>query len=295
MKRPPCNLCASTRGELVKKGVYGNPRQNVFRCRACGHMYLAPFLSDEEEEAFYLDEYPAFLLKRGDAKNASPAEHFTRNRGEAVRRLGLVGGLLRRRHAVLEIGSATGYFLHALKGKVDSVRGVEPNAAHAAFANGRGVPTDSDVRSADGRRFDLVFLYYVLEHVKEPHGFLRQIRRLLRGRGAKLILEVPNGDEALVSLYRSRAYDDFVWQRAHCSYFTPRVLSGLLNRHGFKTRLVPVQRYDISNHLVWLAEGRSGGQGRYKQFFSAALEDEYRECLRRHWLCDSIMAVAELR
>ncbi|MBI5240584.1 MAG: class I SAM-dependent methyltransferase [Elusimicrobia bacterium] len=295
MKRAACNLCASAQGELIRKGVYGNPRQSVYRCLACGHVYLAPLLSDADEETFYINDYPAFLLKRGDAKNASPADHFAKNRGEAARRLELVQGLLRRGQDVLEIGSATGYFLHALKKRVRSVLGVEPNSAHAAYANSRGVPTCQDLQAAAGRRFDLVFLYYVLEHVKEPHGFLKQIRSLLRGRGAKLVLEVPNGDEALVSLYRSQAYDGFVWQRAHCSYFSPKALGALLRRDGFRPRLVPAQRYDLSNHMVWLGEGRPGGLGRYRRVFSDALEREYKECLKRSWACDSIMAVAEVR
>jgi len=293
MKRTSCNLCAGTRSELVRKGVYGNPRQNVHRCGTCGHLYLAPFLSDAEEETFYINEYPAFLLKRGDFRNASGPVHFAKNRGEAERRLADLTGVLSRRQTVLEIGSASGFFLHALKGRVASVCGVEPHADYAAFARRKGVPTVAGLGHVGERKFDLVCMYYVLEHIKDPHGFLTHISKLLRGKGAKLVIEVPNAEEALVSLYRSKAYDEFVWQRAHCSYFSHPVLERLLRQHGFKPRSIPVQRYDLSNHMVWLGEGRPGGLGRYREVFSEALEREYKDSLKRRWICDSILVIAE--
>lgn len=291
-ERMRCNLCGSGEGMLVRRGVYGNDRQSVARCAACGHVYLFPLLDDAEEERFYVNEYPAFLLKRGDAKAATPEEQFRKGEGEAFRRLGLVGDLLLPSDRALEIGSASGFFLQALRDRVRSVKGVEPNSEQRAFANKRGLSTQADLAGAGHGAFDVVLLYYVLEHVKDPVAFLKGIRPLLAGASSRLVIEVPNVDEALVSLYASCAYDAFVWQRAHCSYFSVATLGRALTEAGYHSEFRPVQRYDLSNHLHWLAKGEPGGAGRYAAVFSEGLEQEYRSSLERHWRCDSILAIA---
>lgn len=295
MPVPQCNLCKSPSQQRVKRGVYGNPDQDVYRCQACGHFFLSPLLSDDDEEEFYINEYPAFLLKRGDVKNASPDDHFEKNNGEGVRRLNLVTEFLRADLHVLEVGSASGFFLEQIRQHTAGVCGVEPNFSHREFANRRGLQTFQDLRDLHGRRFDLIFSYYVLEHVKEPVAFINALKSLLSGPDARLVIEVPHADEALVSFYHARGYNEFVWQRAHCSYFTLQSMRALFDRVGMEVDCRPVQRYDISNHMHWVIEGKPGGTGKYRHLFSDRMDEEYRANLKQHWLCDTVLAVAKLR
>lgn len=286
-----CNVCSGMHNEMVKQGVFGNPAQNIYRCHDCGHVFLAPLLSDQEEEQFYMNEYPVFLLKRGDTKNSSPEEHFKKNKDEAGRRYRDIAPLLGKTKDTLEIGSASGFFLDHLRPYVGDVCGVEPHAAFAAFANARTISTFPDTHDIQGKKFDLIFLYYVLEHVKAPVAFISGLIPFLRDTHAKIIVEVPNVEEALVSLYKCRAYGDFVWQRAHCSYFSVKVLRALFSKCGLKVRFIPVQRYDVSNHLYWLAEGKPGGMEKYSHIFPSTLNESYKESLKQSWLCDSILAI----
>jgi len=286
---PECNLCRSGAVRLRKSGVYGNPAQSIHICESCGHTFLWPLLTDAEEEEFYIQDYPAFLLKRGDVKCTSPEEHFRRNGGEARRRFPFIRPLLSPTARVLEIGSASGFFLDFLRPHVGELLGVEPNADHAAHANAKNIPTVGDLREVKDRRFDLIFSYYVLEHVKDPSGFVNVMAQLLASPESILVTEIPNGQEALVSFYKSKAYDEFVWQRAHCSYFSVPVLKHLFENAGFESEFIPVQRYDISNHMHWLIEGKPGGQAKYTEVYSEALNQEYQKCLCNNWLCDSIL------
>lgn len=289
-----CNLCGALEGEVLRRGVYGGPAQNVHRCGSCGHVYLAPLMDDACEERFYLEEYPAFLSRRGDPGIRTPEEHFRQGETEAIRRHRLIADLLAPEYRVLEIGSSTGYFLHHIRRKVKEVVGVEPNQNQREYANARGITTHADLVGLGGEGFDVVFLYYVLEHVKDPVAFLRGIAKQLRTHGARIVIEVPNVHEALVDLYASPAYDAFVWQRAHVSYFSIETLGRALASAGLSSEFRPVQRYDLSNHLHWLAAGKPGGTGKYRPILSDALDVEYRRCLEERWLCDTILAVAQL-
>ncbi|MFC1517602.1 class I SAM-dependent methyltransferase [Candidatus Margulisiibacteriota bacterium] len=286
-----CNLCDSADSKLIKSGVFGNEAQNIYQCIKCAHLFLAPLLEDSEEEHFYLNEYPTFLLKRGDTKSISPEEHFIKNKSEAIRRFKYIKKHLTKSKDVLEIGSATGFFLAHLKNKVKSAAGIEPNIDQRNFANKKKIITHENISSLKGKKFDLIFLYYVLEHIKSPVQFMADLQKLLKNSNSKIIFEVPNADEALIKLYRSPAYNNFVWQRAHCSYFTPKTLAPLFKNMGMNVEFVPIQRYDISNHIYWLTEGKPGGTGKYSNIFSEILNKEYRNSLERSWLCDSILAV----
>jgi len=230
----------------------------------------------------------------GDAKSATPQEHFAGNKYEADRRFEATKSYLSKDKSILEIGSASGFFLSRIKSFVKEVAGIEQNAAHKEFSNGNGIPTYNSFEELKGKKFDIIFLYYLLEHIKYPVDFIKSITKLLKGHSSQIILEVPIVDEALVSLYKSPAYNEFVWQRAHCSYFSVKVLRDIFSKLGFTATLIPVQRYDLSNHMYWLGQGKGGGMGKYAHVFSDALNAQYRKDLNDHWLCDSILLIAEL-
>lgn len=295
MKTVRCNICGSGDGELVKKGVFGSPGQDVYSCASCKHFYLSPLLSDAEEERFYINDYPAFLLKRGDAKSLSPEAHFISNQPEAERRLGSIRGLLSDEKEVLEIGSASGFFLCRLREHVKTVYGVEPNTAYMEYSRSNNIDTHDSLKGIACKKFDVIFLYYVLEHVKEPVKFIESVSGLLKDRDSRIVMEVPNVNEALITLYKSPAYDEFVWQRAHCSYFSVEALKDIFSRLKMEAEFIPVQRYDLSNHVYWLTDGKPGGTGKHDNIFSKGLNEEYKKCLKDRWICDTILAIARKR
>ena len=286
-----CNICGAFEYKLIKKGVYGNKAQNVYRCSSCEHIFLAPLLSDEDEMQFYSKDYPAFLLGRGDKKSTTPHTHFTKNKEQASERFRDIKHLLSKEKSVLEIGSATGFFLSYIKKHVKETCGIEPNSAYLKYANGIEISTFESLGDIKDRKFDIIFLYYVLEHVKNPSVFLEITKDFLKNKNSTIVIEVPNVNEVLVSMYKSPAYNNFVWQKAHCNYFSVKVLERLFSKVGFYAEFIPVQRYDFSNHLHWLVEAKPGGMGKYSRIFSKKLDREYRDCLKKNWLCDSILAI----
>jgi hypothetical protein len=106
-----------------------------------------------------------------------------------------------------------------------------------------------------------------------------------------MIFEVPCASDPLVELYKVSAFDRFYWSVAHHWYFTKESLTEILKKVGYRFKLFPEQRYDLSNHMTWMLEGKPGGLGRYSHIFGRDLEKRYKEKLKENWLCDTIIAV----
>jgi hypothetical protein len=109
----------------------------------------------------------------------------------------------------------------------------------------------------------------------------------------KMIFEVPCATDPLVELYKVPAFDRFYWSVAHHWYFNRDSLTGLLKKTGYNFELFPEQRYDVSNHITWMQEGKPGGIGRFSHIFGSELDRLYKEKLKENWLCDTIIAVVK--
>nr|WP_321351996.1 class I SAM-dependent methyltransferase [uncultured Methanoregula sp.] len=191
----------------------------------------------------------------------------------------------------LEIGCASGYFLNQLKSNVKNVAGMEAHLLLHKYCEDLGF---SMIRSVDGcqdAEFDRVFMFFLLEHLGDPVSFLSGIRRILRKNGT-LFIVVPNADDALLSLYDIPEFRNFYFTPAHQYYYSEKTLSVLLAMCGFSiSKIIPKQRYDLSNHMHWMQFRKPGGFGKYNHIFSEKLRNEYAENLKDNFLCDTLLAV----
>ncbi len=103
-----------------------------------------------------------------------------------------------------------------------------------------------------------------------------------------IIAEIPNASDPLTSIYKIDAFEKFYWSIAHHYYYTKHSLSYILDKMGYRYELVPEQRYDLSNHLVWMTEGKPGGQEKYNSILGNNTIKSYRSNLIKTWNCDTI-------
>ena len=72
---------------------------------------------------------------------------------------------------------------------------------------------------------------------------------------------MPSLEDPLLSLYASKAYSKFYFQKQHPYIYSSRSLRKLIEYYGGKVeKVIPYQRYGLENHLTWLAQGRPGGE-----------------------------------
>jgi SAM-dependent methyltransferase len=194
----------------------------IVSCERCDLLYASPGPTREFLEAAY----------REAAFDASDESRFASvTYGRLVRKF--VGSFPDRQGA-LDIGTGDGAFLHQLRelGFVDVV-GVEPSSAPIALAAAEVKPfirqapfLASDFESS---RFCLITCFQTMEHVHDPLGLCRDAHRLLRERGALIL--VCHNHRAISA--RLMGLKSPIFDVEHLQLFSPKSIRAALERAGF--------------------------------------------------------------
>jgi 2-polyprenyl-3-methyl-5-hydroxy-6-metoxy-1,4-benzoquinol methylase len=133
----------------------------------------------------------------------------------------------------LDVGAATGLLVREALALGLSATGIEPSAALSLAARERGL----DVREGTlphatlaGRRFDVVSLIDVIEHVQAPVELCRQAARML-APGGVLVVVTPDVSSVAARLMGTRWWH---FRVAHVGYFSPRSFDEAAARAGLR-------------------------------------------------------------
>lgn len=169
---------------------------------------------------------------------------------------------LGRPGALLDVGAATGIFMHLARERGWQPTGVELCADRAAEASKEfDVPIlvgAFDEINFDGQRFDAISMLDVVEHTFDPLAMVKRAHAVVRPGGA-VFIAVPNQQCLLTVLVNTYAQMHGpnaqnllprLYVPLHLHYFTPRTLTRLVTAAGFKAVLLrhaPVYlgRYEI--------------------------------------------------
>jgi SAM-dependent methyltransferase len=295
MNHPNCRFCAAKPSQQSIKGdfVYGGqPNQRFWKCDDCQMIYLYPPPTEEEEIIFYKREFEKYMEGRSarDKDWSSPEKHFQTNQSEVIRRMPFLDSYLTKGQEILEIGCSSGFMLSALRDKGMKVYGLDPSEGFISYVQEKGIPVYKEIDDLQKKypnKFDLIIHYYVLEHIRKPVDFIKFYMDLLKASG-KMVFEVPCATDPLIEMYNIPAFDKFYWSVAHHWYFTKESLTRVISESGYNFQLFPEQRYDLSNHIIWMIDGKPGGYGHFSHIFEPDLDHLYKK-----WLCDTIVAVID--
>ncbi len=262
MKGVVCKICGFAEHDILYRGPIRVGRfgqlsaesHTVWRCGGCWAGYLpAP-------EADYVSGEYRILVDGSDT-----AEDFYRlHDGEQAEKLRLLGTGGLRGSVVMDVGCGAGSFLDLVKGLCRLTIGIEPTASlrQAVVAKGHvAFPYCSDVAAEWEGRVDVAALFSVIEHVDDPRGLLKDIRRLLRP-GGRLLLSTPNRRDWLLDVLPDD-YASFFYRLVHTWYFDADALRRLVELAGFaQASVVYSHRFDLSNAVLWLREKRPTGLGK---------------------------------
>lgn len=225
-----CNHCGSTASRLLAR-VDG---YTLVQCRSCD---LA-FISDPPAPAELAAMYQAganYHTALHDPHSAA----FARMRDVAAEHLAFTRRWVSHGR-LIDIGCSTGLFLNAAARKGFAVEGAEFSASSARFARDHFAltVTDGDIHAVDAApgSFDVLTMFDVIEHVRDPAADILAAHRLLKPGGV-FVLSTPNLDglfprasQPLANVLGHWPHPEPPW---HLYQFSVRTLSAMLEQRGF--------------------------------------------------------------
>ncbi len=229
------------------------------QCARCGLVYLDPRPAMSELSKIYGDAYHAY--------------EFTPERfGIAYRvRAWLESQRLRRWTAglppdarIIDVGAGDGFHLSLLSRIGDwSIEGVDPDPTAVAAARAKGLTMHLGVLedlAFENETYDFAILIMTIEHVGDPVGLLREVRRILKP-GAKVGIVTDNTGSPDFALGKRRHWGGYHFPR-HWNLFNEHAMRKLaagvdLEVVSLKTMMSPVNwTYTVHNLLKdWGAPG----------------------------------------
>jgi len=274
-----CYLCGCAAHSRRNGTVRDNLELAVLECSRCKLVFLSSF--DHIEKDFYEQSGMHFTPIDTGAWLRQTAVDDER-RFTQFRRIA-------ENKSVLDFGCGAGGFLVRLKGVASSVCGVEVESRLASHFSEIGLDVRRSIEEFD-QTFDLITLFHVLEHFPDPASLLVQLSAKLK-LGGRIIVEVPNSEDALLTLYHCDSFSNFTYWGCHLFLFNAATLSALVDKAGLTLDYVQhYQRYSVANHLHWLAKGKPGGHAVWHFLDSNELCSAYEKSLAAIGRTDTLLA-----
>jgi 2-polyprenyl-3-methyl-5-hydroxy-6-metoxy-1,4-benzoquinol methylase len=255
-----CPVCARSLNPAVARF----PERSFFRCRGCGILYQVAFGKESTQSVRYDRDY--FFSEYGKQYGRTYLEDFQNIKAMAAARLKRIDALLHSglntgtgstaapdtaepaapassAPKLLDVGCAYGPFLQAAQELGYRVQGVDISPEAVAHVRERlGIPCSLgdfsseqgiDGIEADDREYEVITLWYVIEHFRDTAAVLERVNRLLR-RGGVFAFSTPSASgvsarKSRIEFLRSSPPDHFtVWP--------PHAVRGVLKRFGFQLR-----------------------------------------------------------
>ena len=174
-------------------------KREIFKCNICNH-YRA--LHNIDTKKFYSENYS--VISHG----SNIEEKFEKilslkkksdNYFRVKRFLDFFKNSLNRKIKLLDVGSGLCVFLYAISKKVSwNIQGIEPDLNFVNFARKKlklNVSRLTLEKNKNKKKYDIISLNKVIEHVKNPILFLKKINKMLKKNGY-IYIEVPDGESA---------------------------------------------------------------------------------------------------
>lgn len=233
LEEPGCPLCGALHASRTIPVSFGMTAA-VAECAACRLAYQTPRPSLEASLA-----YMEMRWRSQDTYVGDP-EH---QRARAAKQLELLALVAPAGARVLDFGAGIGTFVRAAGAAGWDARGIERSAAaRERAARENGVELQADLADAPGA-FDVVTMWDVVEHLRDPRAVVESLRARLRP-GGSMIFETANweswGRLALGDVWGLFLFD-------HQYYFSPASLQALLEGAGLGDfRLLPVDEVRLA-------------------------------------------------
>jgi 2-polyprenyl-3-methyl-5-hydroxy-6-metoxy-1,4-benzoquinol methylase len=217
------------------------------RCKKCSMVYMRPRLNDEATHQFYNSEANAIYNESkfeqvtgtsvfDDHANLSNLKMIDHYQGS------MKGNLL-------EIGSGKGYLLKMAKGLGYQICGLELNQKLCRYSRelleDPGSILEVDLLDAKfpPATFDVIYMRDLIQHIPNPTEFLQECNRIAKP-GCIIFIGTHNIDGLIPKIVRSRYTPVFGFMEP--SHYSPKTITNLLARFGFRVRKIEFESLDCT-------------------------------------------------
>jgi SAM-dependent methyltransferase len=243
-------------------------RHSVVRCRDCGLMRTSPRPTPATMGYYYPPEYAAYSVAPADAAATREGWFVKVAKRLLDVRANRIPPVAPGR--MLEIGCASGRYLHAMAKAGWQVEGIELSAAAVAKARAAGLDVEAGALETAERpagRFDLIVGWMVVEHLHDPAGGLRKLARWTK-EGGMLAISVPDAGAATARMFGACWYD--LHLPHHLYHYDRQNLTRLLEANGWHVERILSHR-TLGNFIgsmgYWLTDRGWGRLGRTLEMF----------------------------
>ncbi|GAA0782933.1 class I SAM-dependent methyltransferase [Roseibium denhamense] len=277
-------VASETDRELYSPRTRDRSDVQVYRDRRSGVIYIDGFYGGDDvyKDGSYRQDN---VLKTGSRDYEITRDAARRSRAY----LPYVAG----RH-IVDFGCGDGAFLETVRPETLSCQGVELQQDYVDALNGSGIPCHTSLQPLEDDSIDTVVSFHVLEHLPEPIPAMNEILRVLKP-GGTAVIEVPHANDGLLSRFECDPFKTFTLWSQHLVLHTRESLRRLMLAAGFEQCVIEgIQRYPLSNHLNWLANGKPGGhKSELAALDTPALTEAYEAALNRIDATDTLVAIAK--
>lgn len=234
-----CLVCNANNYEIVNvnnqskvesnKGII-NPLRVWVRCKNCGTIYPNPI---PKESA--LNKYYSLFAKNVNESVNNRFEFLIRLSNERLQRIeNLFSNQSTNNLKLIDIGTGPGVFVATAIDRGWDAKGLELAEKNCVYAK-ESFNIDlinKDIKNFDpDEKFDVITLFEVIEHLRNPNQILQKLNSLLKSNGI-LVLATPIKD----SVYGKKMKEKSIfWTTvAHLFYFEKRVIESILKDNGLE-------------------------------------------------------------
>ncbi len=253
-----CIICSS-KGLTFLNNLRDDDTHFAVECHSCGHVQIAPMPTIEEDEEFYQsNEMNRRLISKDILEDKQMMLKY--EIWADIQRDIIINKFPHKNLKILEIGSGYGWFVEKMRKAGYDTDGIELSKEKREMAESfLNVELfsynllEKELPNKMIQKYDLICMFHVLEHILNPHIFIKKALEALKHNGTLFII-VPNFFDHLKQY--SENYNNFSYFRSHLSYFKPTTLENLLGLCGLKDITCKgTQLYSLENAIHWLRNG----------------------------------------
>ena len=209
----------------------------IFKCQACTVQFMNPVYSDG-----YLDEYYSAYTVLNEDKETEMTDrqaYVINDNFNAIEKT------IKNTGEMLDFGIGNGTHSEIARQKGWNVKGYDVDCVSTKTLMEK---SGFEVKCGDffdidwgNDKFDLIYINQVMEHIKDPVGYLKRFYELLNTNG-NLFITVPNIHATSTKLkyflekikLRRKKIGKYYDSDHHIFYFTPKSLKNILEKNGFE-------------------------------------------------------------